>query len=92
VVTLCAVFFPESCELIATLDGHEASVSSLSLHSSGSLVLAVSSRDCVLWDLETFSRHKTLNGGQEVGMQDVSVCPALGQCLRLAMWQHVELI
>ena len=66
------MFDPGSCELIATLDSHEASVSSLSLHSSGSLVLAVSSRDCVLWDLETFSRHKTLNGGQEVGVQDVS--------------------
>ena len=59
--------------MIASLSGHDASVSSISLHSSGRLALAVSSRDCVLWDLETFERHKTLNGGQEVGVQDVSV-------------------
>ncbi len=59
-------------EEVACLGSHDASVSSLSLHSSGQLVLAVSSRDCVLWNLETLERHKTLNGGQEVGIQDVS--------------------
>ena len=58
-------------ELVATLRGHEASVKSLSIHSSGRYVLAVSSLDCVLWDLDTFSRCKTLNGGQDVGVQDV---------------------
>ncbi len=45
---------------------------SLSLDSTGRFVLAVSSRDCVLWDLDTFTRFRTLNGGQEVGIQDVS--------------------
>lgn len=58
---------------VASLRGHEASVTSISLHSSGRLALAVSSRDCVIWDLESFTRHKTLNGGQEVGVQDVRV-------------------
>ena len=62
---------PESGELVATLRGHEASVKSLSLHSSGRFVLAVSSRDSVLWDLDSFARCRTLNGGQEVGVQEV---------------------
>ena len=44
---------------------------SLSLHSSGRFALAVSSRDSVLWDLDSFARCRTLNGGQEVGVQDV---------------------
>lgn len=63
---------PDTGELVATLRGHAASVKSLSIHSSGRLLLAVSSRDCVLWDLDSFSRHRTLNGGQDVGIQDVS--------------------
>ena len=63
---------PDSGERVATLRGHEASVKSLSLHSSGRHVLAVSSQDCVLWDLDGFTRCRTLNGGQEVGVQDVS--------------------
>ena len=52
---------------------------SLSLHSSGRSALAVSSRDSVLWDLDTFSRLRTLNGGQDVGVQDVSggVCESV---------------
>jgi len=61
----------DTCDLVATLRGHEASVKSLSLHSSGRFVLAVSSQDSVLWDLDSFARCRTLNGGQEVGVQDV---------------------
>ena len=57
---------------MATLRGHEASVKSLSLHNSGRFCLAVSSRDAVLWDLDNFARCRTLHGGQEVGVQDVS--------------------
>ena len=59
-------------QVIATLRGHEASVHSISLHSSGRFALAVSTRDSVLWDLDSFTRCRTLNGGQEVGVQDVS--------------------
>ena len=62
----------ESSEVVATLRGHEASVKSISLHSSGRHALAVSSREAVLWDLDTFARCRTLSGGQEVGVQDVS--------------------
>ena len=61
----------DSTDVVATLWGHEASVKSLSLHSSGRFALAVSSRDSVLWDLDSFARCRTLNGGQEVGVQDV---------------------
>ena len=74
VVSLCftsSLLCTDTCDLVATLRGHEASVKSLSLHSSGRFVLAVSSRDSVLWDLDSFARCRTLNGGQEVGVQDV---------------------
>ena len=56
---------------MATLRGHESSVKSISLHSSGRFALAVSSRDSVMWDLDSFARCRTLNGGQEVGVQEV---------------------
>lgn len=62
----------DACEVVANLRGHEACVHSISLHSSGRFALAVSSRDSVLWDLDTFTRCRTLNGGQEVGVQNVS--------------------
>ena len=68
---MTALYVTDTGELVATLRGHEASVKSLSIHSSGRYLLAVSSLDCVLWDLDTFSRCKTLNGGQDVGVQDV---------------------
>lgn len=58
-------------DVVATLRGHDASIKSLSLDTSGRLLLAVSSKDSVLWDLNSFSRFKTLNGGQEIGVQDV---------------------
>lgn len=62
-------------EVVATLGGHDASIKSLSLDTSGRLLLAVSSKDSVLWDLNSFSRFKTLNGGQEIGVQDVFFLP-----------------
>ena len=67
---LCSA--PDTSQVVATLRGHESCVHSISLHSSGRYALAVSSRDSVLWDLETFTRCRTLNGGEEVGVQDVS--------------------
>ena len=76
-VKICMCPYPlsplstDSADVVATLRGHEASVKSLSLHSSGRFALAVSSRDSVLWDLDSFARCRTLNGGQEVGIQDV---------------------
>ncbi|KAL5467429.1 hypothetical protein EMCRGX_G031650 [Ephydatia muelleri] len=62
-------------DMVATLRGHDASIKSLSLDTSGRLLLAVSSKDSVLWDLNSFSRFKTLNGGQEIGVQDVFFLP-----------------
>ena len=66
---------PDTGDVVATLRGHDASIKSLSLDTSGRLLLAVSSKDSVLWDLNSFSRFKTLNGGQEIGVQDVSYAP-----------------
>jgi WD40 repeat protein len=60
-------------QVVVTLRGHESCVHSISLHSSGRFALAVSSRDSVLWDLDSFTRCRTLNGGEEVGVQDVSL-------------------
>ena len=67
----------DSHEQVACLKGHDASIKSFSLHSSGRLVLAVSSRDAVLWDLDCFARKRTLNGGQDVGVQDVRICACI---------------
>ena len=63
---------------------------SLSLHSSGRFALAVSSRDSVLWDLDSFARCRTLNGGQEVGVQDVRDWLTRGpsNCLLITMKYH----
>lgn len=69
---MASLLSPDSGVVVATLRGHEACVKSLSLHSSGRYVLAVSTRDSVLWDLDSFARVRTLSGGQEVGVQDVS--------------------
>ena len=70
-VDVLFLLYPDSGELVAGLRGHEASVKSISLHSSGRYALAVSSRDSVLWDLDSFARCRTLNGGQDVGVQEV---------------------
>lgn len=69
--------FTESHEQVACLKGHDASIKSLSLHPSGRLLLAVSSRDSVLWDLDCFARKRTLNGGEDVGVQDVRIVLAM---------------
>ncbi len=47
---------PDSGGVVAVLRGHEACVKSLSLDSSGRHLLAVSSRDSVLWDLDSFTK------------------------------------
>lgn len=70
---------------VAVLRGHEACVHSISLHSCGRFALAVSSRDSVLWDLNTFTRSRTLNGGEEVGVQDVffvPLCDTIVSCFK----------
>lgn len=74
--------------MVATLRGHEASVKSLSLHNSGRFCLAVSSRDAVLWDLDSFARCRTLHGGQEVGVQDVSTL--LSSCDKIKISSRID--
>ena len=71
----------DTCQIAAVLRGHKASVKSLSLDSSGRFLLAVSSQDCVMWDLDSYVRCRTLNGGQEVGVQDVSELFAIPSAL-----------
>lgn len=50
---------------------HSSSIKAVSLHPNGRYVLAVTTCNAVLWDLDTFSKCRTLNGGQDVGVQDV---------------------
>ncbi len=51
-----SLLLSDTNEVVATLRGHVACVKSLSLASSGRHLLAVSSRDSVLWDLDSFTR------------------------------------
>lgn len=52
--------------------GHEASVSSISVHASGRYAITTSSDTAQLWDLDTFQRKRKLNILQSVGIQKVS--------------------
>ena len=64
----------DSGDTVATLRGHEASVKSLSVHQSGQFMLSISSSDSMLWQLRpSYSHLRTLNGGETVGVQDVSM-------------------
>ena len=74
VPSLCA----ESGELLESLGEHSSSIKGLSLHPNGRYVLAVTACNAILWDLDTFSKCRTLNGGQDVGVQDVCVHMSVG--------------
>lgn len=53
--------------------GHEGSVSSISVHSSGRYAISTSSDTAQLWDLDTFQRKRKLNIRQSVGIQRVNM-------------------
>ena len=62
------------------MKGHDSTIRRISLHPNGKYALAVTANHAFLWDLDTFEKCRTLNGGQDVGVQDVRklVCqPAL---------------
>ena len=50
---------------------HESSICSISVHASGRLALTTANEIAQIWDLDTFTKKKTLNGAQTVGIQQV---------------------
>ncbi|KAL9974989.1 hypothetical protein ACROYT_G012102 [Oculina patagonica] len=65
----------ESHELVSWMRGHDSAVHSISVHASGRYALTSSNSVAQLWDLDTFSRKRTLNGAQTVGIQQVLFLP-----------------
>ena len=61
----------ESHELVSWMRGDDSSIHSISVHASGRYALTSSNSVAQLWDLDTFSRKRTLNGAQTVGIQQV---------------------
>lgn len=67
----------ESKELVSTMHGHSSSVHQISVHGSGRYAISTSQDTSILWDLDTFTRKRTLNGAQTVGVQQVRVFSVL---------------
>ena len=61
----------ESNELVSWMKGHDSTVHCISIHASGRYALTSSNTVAQMWDLDTFSRKRTLNGAQTVGIQQV---------------------
>ena len=53
------------------MHGHPSSVHQISVHGSGRYAISTSQDTSILWDLDTFTRKRTLNGAQAVGIQEV---------------------
>ncbi|XP_015780139.1 PREDICTED: TBC1 domain family member 31-like [Acropora digitifera] len=65
----------ESHELVSWMKGEDSSIHSISIHASGRYALTSANSVAQLWDLDTFSRKRTLNGAQTVGIQQVLFLP-----------------
>uniref|UniRef100_A0A8C2SZW3 TBC1 domain family member 31 n=1 Tax=Coturnix japonica TaxID=93934 RepID=A0A8C2SZW3_COTJA len=68
-------FDTETQELVSWMRGHDSSVSSISVHSSGRYAITTSTDTAQLWDLDTFQRKRKLNVRQSVGIQQVFFLP-----------------
>ncbi|XP_028919506.1 TBC1 domain family member 31 isoform X1 [Ornithorhynchus anatinus] len=68
-------FDTASKELVSWMRGHESSIFSISVHSSGRYAITTSSDTAQLWDLDTFQRKRKLNVRQSVGIQKVFFLP-----------------
>ncbi|XP_072708047.1 TBC1 domain family member 31 isoform X2 [Ciconia boyciana] len=68
-------FDTETKELVSWMRGHDSSVSSISVHSSGRYAITTSTDTAQLWDLDTFQRKRKLNVRQSVGIQKVFFLP-----------------
>lgn len=65
----------ERKELVSLMKDHESSICSISIHASGRHALTTANEIAQIWDLDTFTKKKTLNGAQTVGIQQVFFLP-----------------
>ena len=65
----------ERKELVSVMKDHESSICSISIHASGRHALTTANEIAQIWDLDTFTKKKTLNGAQTVGIQQVFFLP-----------------
>ncbi|XP_064194663.1 TBC1 domain family member 31 [Anguilla rostrata] len=68
-------FDKDTKQLVSWMRGHDCSVSSVSVHSSGRYAITTSADTAQLWDLDTFQRKRKLNVRQSVGIQKVFFLP-----------------
>ena len=68
---LCLILIIERKELVSMMKDHESSICSISIHASGRHALTTANEIAQIWDLDTFTKKKTLNGAQTVGIQQV---------------------
>ena len=66
-------FISETHELVSWMKGQDSAIQSISVHASGRYAVTSSNSVAQLWDLDTFSRKRTLNGAQTVGIQQVLI-------------------
>ena len=69
----CVIYLilAERKELVSLMKDHESSICSISIHASGRHALTTANEIAQIWDLDTFTKKKTLNGAQTVGIQQV---------------------
>lgn len=65
----------ERKELVSSMKDQESSIHSISIHASGRHALTTANEVAQIWDLDTFTKKKTLNGAQTVGIQQVFFLP-----------------
>ncbi|EDV21189.1 uncharacterized protein TRIADDRAFT_30536 [Trichoplax adhaerens] len=68
-------------EVVCWMKGHDTAINSISIHSSGRYALTASNKVAHLWDLETFTHQRTLNGAQKVGIMKVCFLPSSNNIL-----------
>eukprot|EP01135_Chromosphaera_perkinsii_P002279 Nk52_evm65s221 gene=Nk52_evmTU65s221 len=66
----------ETCKLIGTLKGHRSNIHSISVHPSGGYILTCSHEASLLFDMENFTRKRTLNGAAVVGLSQAIFDPS----------------
>ena len=62
----------ERKELVSWMKDQESSIYSISIHASGRHAVTTANEIAQIWDLDTFTKKKTLNGAQTVGIQQVT--------------------
>ena len=82
----------ESHELVSWMKDDDSSIHSISVHAFGRYALTSSNSVAQLWDLDTFSRKRTLNGAQTVGIQQVCTICFCQSILTLIVGNVIKII